>query len=108
MGDNMKKIKLTQGKVALVDDEDYERVSKIKWAAEQCSTVKSNYYARNRNQNIKMHRLIMDLDKSDLVVDHINHNTLDNRKKNLRICTKAENNRNRKNNLTKTNKRKII
>ena len=104
----MKKIKLTQGKYALVDDEDYERVNQFKWTAEKCSKSE-NYYARNRTINTKMHRLIMGLDSnSKLVVDHIRHNTLDNRKKYLRVCTQKENLRNRKNNLTKTTKRKII
>lgn len=91
----MKKIKLTQGKCALVDDEDYERVNQFKWTAEKCSKSE-NYYARNRTINTKMHRLIMGIGKSSLVVDHINHKTLDNRKQNLRVCTQAENLRNRK------------
>lgn len=92
----MKKIKLTQGKYALVDNEDYDRLMQYKWCAEKCSKS-DNYYARNRTINTKMHRLIMKLDSSNpLVIDHINHKTLDNRKVNLRICTRAENNRNRK------------
>ncbi len=48
-------------------------------------------------EHTKMHRLIMGLDSSSkLVVDHIRHNTLDNRKKYLRVCTQKENLRNRK------------
>lgn len=101
----MRKIKLTQGKYALVDNEDYERVSQFKWTAEKCSKSE-NYYARNRTINTKMHRLIMGIGKSSLVVDHVNHKTLDNRKQNLRVCTQAENLRNRKNSLTKKHKRK--
>jgi hypothetical protein len=97
----MKKIKLTQGKYALVDNEDYDGLSQIKWAAEKCSKS-DNYYARNRRLNVKMHRLVMGLaSESRLVVDHIRHNTLDNRKKYLRVCTQAENCRNRKKHLTK-------
>ena len=92
----MKKIKLTQGKFALVDDEDFERVSQYKWTAEKCSKSE-NYYARNRTINAKMHRLIMGVCKSKLVVDHVNHRTLDNRKENLRVCTQKQNLRNRKN-----------
>ena len=96
MENNMKKIKLTQGKYAMIDDEDYERVSQYKWTAEKCSKSE-NYYARNRTINTKMHRLIMGLDSSSkLVVDHIGHNTLDNRKKYLRVCTQKENLRNRR------------
>ena len=45
------------------------------------------------NLNIKLHRYIMNCPE-DMVVDHINHNTLDNRKENLRICTKKQNERN--------------
>ena len=97
----MKKIKLTQGKFALVDDEDFERVSQYKWTAEKCSKSE-NYYARNRTINAKMHRLIMGVCKSKLVVDHVNHRTLDNRKENLRVCTQKENLRNRKNKFDKT------
>ena len=51
-------------------------------------------YARIRNRKTKqrqrLHRLIMNVSE-DMLVDHINHNTLDNRRCNLRICTKSEN-----------------
>lgn len=87
----MKEIPLTQGKVALVDDEDYERlVAMGKWQF-------VNGYASKGiwpNKSIKMHRLIMDT-PIGFETDHINGNKLDNRRKNLRVCTTAENQLNR-------------
>lgn len=95
----MKEINLTRGKVTFIDDEDYERINQFKWYASEMS--KSFYALRNSHQinyvrkSIYMHREILQLDDDNLLVDHINHNTLDNRKLNLRVCAKAENNRNR-------------
>ncbi len=87
-------IPLTQDKFAIVDAEDYEWLCKCKWYAQR---VGKNYYARNRRKEglVSMHRVIMNAPKG-LVVDHINHNTLDNRRKNLRLCTWAQNNQNRR------------
>lgn len=87
----MKKVNLTNKKgvevaQAIVDDDDYDRVSKYKWHY-------SNGYAVT-NFGYRMHRLIM-LPPHDLVIDHINHNRLDNRRENLRVCTQLENSRNR-------------
>lgn len=76
-------IPLTKGKYALVDNEDFERCKDINWF------VTNKGYARN-NMNGLMHRYIMNC-PDDMVVDHINHDTLDNRKSNLRIATKQQN-----------------
>lgn len=86
----MKEIQLTQGKVTIVDDEDYEILNQYKWYANFNS---GNYYAMN-NKLGSMHRFIAKTPKG-LVTDHINHNTLDNRRDNLRVCTLQENNKNR-------------
>jgi hypothetical protein len=93
----MKEIQLTQGKVAIVDDEDFEYLNQWKWHA-----IKSinTYYAvrcswiNGKDHTRIMHRIIMNnpINKS---IDHINHNGLDNRKENLRICTCRENSINR-------------
>lgn len=89
----MKKIKLTQGKYAEVDDEDFEWLSQWKWYARN---NKNTWYAvRNICKNGKrkilyMHRVIMNCPKNKQI-DHINHNGLDNRKINLRICTQSKN-----------------
>ena len=90
----MKSIPLSQGLFALVSDEDYEFLSQWKWYAARTST-KGHIYARrvdhrNKNKVIFMHRVITNA-PSGMVVDHINHNTLDNRRENLRVCTSYEN-----------------
>lgn len=88
----MKKIKLTQDKFAIVDDADFERLNQQKWYANKAAG--GHWYAIGwdsiKKKRIKMHRLIMNAPKS-LEIDHINGNGLDNRKANLRLCTRSEN-----------------
>jgi len=85
-------IPLTRGKFAIVDAEDYPRLSRYTWFAE--GTDKNCYAVRKANgKTLKMHREIMHA-PDHLVVDHIDHNGLHNRKRNLRLCTFAENCRN--------------
>ena len=99
----MKKIKLTKEKYALVDTEDYDWLNQYKWHS-GINTDKKIFYAitylSKNKQHIQMARFIMDCPKG-MVVDHINGNQLDNRKKNLRICTQHQNSMNRK--LNKNN-----
>lgn len=83
----MKKIVLTKGKYAFVDDEDYEIISKTKWYAGS-RKGQDKYYAMNWKG--RMHRFILKAKKNQ-EVDHINGNTLDNRKENLRICDSSQN-----------------
>ena len=86
---DMQRIPLTQDKLALIDDEDYEKISQYSWY------YTSNGYAAHKNQDgiIFMHRLIMETPKGK-ATDHRNGNKLDNRKTNLRICNQASNNQN--------------
>ena len=86
-------IPLTRGLFAIVDADDYERLTAHKWNA---GANKGRYYAQRKSngKTIKMHHEIIDVPPSFLC-DHINHNTLDNRKCNLRVCTSAQNARNR-------------
>ena len=86
-------------KVAIVDDEDYDRVmeainSRAKWYAHSPPPSKK-YYAMNGDRDILIHRIVMNAPKG-MDVDHINGDPLDNRKENLRICTRSENCRNKK------------
>jgi hypothetical protein len=83
-------IPLTQGKQTIVDDEDFEELSKFRW---RCSD--GGYVVRGYASKIKMHRVVIGA-PIGMEVDHVNGYTLDNRKENLRLCTHAENGRNRK------------
>jgi len=99
----MKEIKLTQGKVALVDDEDYEYLNQWKWCAHRS---RKTYYATrhikgDNGKMISIHRVIMDT-PIGMEVDHLDGNGLNNQRHNLRNCTFGENRRNRK--LNKNNK----
>jgi hypothetical protein len=87
-------IPLTKGKVAIVDAEDYEWLSKYKWHAVYTGSKFYAYRCRNK-RSISMHRMIMGEPKGK-VVDHIDGNSLNNRRSNLRICTTAQNMRNRR------------
>lgn len=86
-------ILLNHGQHTIVDAEDFERLSKQKWWADWSKGMQC-FYARGwvDGRNEYMHRVIVDCEGKD--VDHINHNTLDNRKCNLRACTSSENLRN--------------
>jgi len=86
---NIRFIPLTKGKIAIVDSKDYEWLSKYKWYANE--KVNGFYACRHKNGKITyMHREITKAPKN-LVVDHIDHNTLNNRRSNLRVCTVVEN-----------------
>ena len=89
---NMKKIELTQGQYAIIDDQDYELVSSKKWFFQK--VPQNSGYARATG-GIFMHRFIMKT-PAGMETDHINGNRLDNRRSNLRICTKQQNCWNRK------------
>ena len=89
----MKVLPLTQGKVAFIDDEDFDWLNQWKWSAIQCDGI---WYARRneKSKTIYMHRQILKTLKREMI-DHINTNGLDNRKKNLRHCNHSQSNANR-------------
>jgi AP2-like factor (euAP2 lineage) len=80
----------SKGRYALVDDEDYEYLSQFRWVCTHQDYVTS----RKENRTILMHREILGLSPGQEIVDHVNHDTLDNRRANLRISTVQENARN--------------
>jgi len=97
-GYTFRRIPLTKGKYAIVDVDDYYWLRLFKWFTSKNGYTfyaKRSVYSRgkSRGQTLAMHRMIMNA-PDNLLVDHINHNGLDNRKANLRLATPAQNNRN--------------
>jgi hypothetical protein len=97
----MKEIPLTRGKVALVDDCDYDQLKGHNWAAvfetitPRWSAVRNDHhYVGDPHYTVKMHREILGIRDRRIHVDHINGDGLDNRRENLRTCTNAQNNMN--------------
>jgi len=104
----MKTIPLTKGKVALVDDYDFEWLNKYKWCVHGGRNGK--FYATRKENGqcfVEMHRMIMQA-TPEVEIDHINGNSLDNQRHNLRACTHAENCRNRKTQLNTTSQYKGV
>jgi len=84
------KINLGNGLFALIDDDDFDKVSKYNW-----HLIQNNYAGTSTNKGtLAMHVLIMNPPKG-FVIDHKDGDRLDNRKSNLRIVTQAENSRNK-------------
>lgn len=101
----MKKIEINKHKFALVDDEDFDYLSRWKWRLQS-----KGYPVTTMGISAKsflMNRIILKA-KQGQQVDHINHNKLDNRKCNLRICTNSQNHMNIKKYLGKTSKYKGV
>ena len=85
----MKKIKLTHGAVALVDDEDFEHLNQFKWHLSDGGYAHRTQY-KPKPKAIRMHRVI-NKTPDKLFTDHINQDKLDNRRTNLRTVNKSQN-----------------
>lgn len=99
--ETLKEIKLTKGKVALVDDEDYEYLNQWKWHTQITTNSDVLYATRDtkvsgNKSKVLMHRQIMKVNDRNILIDHIDHNGLNNTKANLRPCTKRQNQKNMK------------
>jgi hypothetical protein len=89
-----RRIPLTQGKFAIVDPDDYERLRRYRWHVNKSAHT---YYAvhsltNGKNaprKNLQMHNLVIDVPPG-MYCDHINHNGLDNRKANLRPASRTQ------------------
>lgn len=84
-------------KEIIIDSEDWDKVRVHRWVLLQSKTIKG-FYVRSANSRIGgilLHRLILGLNNPEILVDHINHNTFDNRKYNLRECSPSKNLQNR-------------
>lgn len=100
----MKTVALHGGNVAFVDDSDYPSVAPYKWHINKADQGRT-YYARcvqcvpggkgPLKNSFYMHRLVLGISDPKIHIDHINGDTLDNRRENLRICSRRENQGNR-------------
>lgn len=100
----MKEIQLTQGYVAMVDDEDFERVAKHMWHANARPRADGSmlvYAQRNvpraagGRTTQQLHKFLIDT-KCGMQIDHVNRDPLDNRRKNLRVCKPSDNQHNQR------------
>lgn len=98
MACSMKTIPLSLGKVAIVDDDDYDAISEHKWHAVKRRSLWHAMRTEKRNghkKTIYMHRIIVGALPGE-EVDHKSGDGLDNRKENLRRCTHRQNGQHRK------------
>lgn len=101
-----RRIPLTMGRFAIVDAEDYPALAEYEWFAKSAG---SHVYAARKDKGkvLKMHREILNA-PSHLLVDHIDHSGLNNRRANLRLATCAQNSRNQKKTAMATSKYKGV
>ena len=107
----MNKIYLANNRgVVLVDEDNYMGLNTFNWKL--CNTgyaIRNSLLREGRpRRGILMHRQIMGVTDPKIQVDHINHNKLDNRKCNLRLCTNTQNQYNRAMNFNSTSKYKGV
>ena len=95
----MKEIKLSRGKFAIVDDEDYNILIHYRWYINENVSKTKQYAMRSRLANeqniifgtkVYMHRCVLNIYEKDITVKHKNGNTLDNRKENLYTVKKKQ------------------
>jgi len=94
----MKKISLSRGEFALVDNADFPVLNKLTWTLSVSGKRKyavHNFYKDGKNHLVAMHRFLLNAPKGK-TIDHIDGDGLNNQRANLRVCTLAENLRNRK------------
>ena len=94
----MREIELSNGMRTLLDDQDYEKFAGFRWNALRAQQEDERYYAFRRTAvdgTIYLHRAILAAPKG-VTVDHENGDGLDNRRDNIRLATRSQNNANRK------------
>jgi len=102
----MRNIELTHGKIALIDEEDWDKVKDFHWylvKEHRTHYAKAYDYSYKPRKSIRMHRLILGIKDSSIKIDHEDGNGLNNQKTNLRKVTIGQNNKN-KQNISSNNK----
>ncbi|MCY7423508.1 HNH endonuclease [Bacillus amyloliquefaciens] len=89
------KIQLSKGKVALVDADMFDYLNQWSWFYHENGYAMRSYRKDGRYRKDRMHRVVVNA-PSGFDVDHINGNKLDNRRENLRIATRSQNNANKR------------
>jgi len=97
-GITVKEIKLTQGKTALVDDEDFKELNKFRWHADKKGntfySIRNPSGVNGKSRTVYMHAVIVGT-PTGMETDHINGDGLDNRRENLRVVSRRMNAQNR-------------
>ncbi|MEK4910603.1 HNH endonuclease [Niallia sp. FSL M8-0099] len=91
-------VETSSGVKFIIDSEDYEKVSKHSWKCDKNGYIRRTVWIdkkAKKSTTLALHRFLLNA-PDDICVDHINGDILDNRKTNLRLATKAQNNRNAK------------
>ena len=95
VGNRVREIKLTQGKTALVNKDDFKRLSQYKWHYNSRGYATRQEYLGKVNGKYKQKTICMHREVNNTPVgkdtDHINGNKLDNRRENLRTCSRSQN-----------------
>lgn len=98
IGNGEIKIKLTQGKVAIADEADLPILARYRWCANwngrRWYAVTALWKRDKKTKLERMHRILLQ-PPSGVDVDHINGNGLDNRRSNLRLASRSQNNANK-------------
>ena len=95
-----KQLPLSRGLFALVDPDIFEAVSSWKWAAIPQSHTREKWRARgyppgDSSKRVYLHRVVLGITDPTIEIDHINGDTLDNRRENLRVLDRSSNQANR-------------
>jgi len=101
----MQEIQLTRGRVALVDDEDYEWLNQWTWSVRRHVNKNQgsiHWYTQRGFDSASMHRLILNIHGTDLQGDHIDGDGLNNQRHNLRIVTSSQNHMNQRKRFSQT------